>query len=184
VKLGNAELVPDFRTSTRPTDRRVIAVEEDFYNSREAGRNSPPRRSTPATLVREPVSSVAADAMLASMKPRVYSYSKCSTCRKALNFLDSNEVEYDSVDIVTSPPKKKELKDVLARSGLPVKKLFNTSGLSYREGGFGQRLQGMSESDALDALAADGKLIKRPLVVGADYALVGFEEKAYRTRFK
>jgi arsenate reductase len=132
----------------------------------------------------EPVSSVAPDAMLADMKPRVYSYSKCSTCRKALNFLDSNEVEYESVDIVTHPPKKKELKDVLARSGLPVKKLFNTSGLSYREGGFGQRLQGMSESDALDALAADGKLIKRPLVVGADYALVGFEEKAYRTRFK
>jgi arsenate reductase len=85
---------------------------------------------------------------------------------------------------VTHPPKKKELKDVLARSGLPVKKLFNTSGLSYREGGFGQRLQGMSESEALDALAADGKLIKRPLVVGEDYALVGFEEKAYRTRFK
>lgn len=121
--------------------------------------------------------------MLSWMKPKVYSYAKCSTCRKALNFLDSNEVDYESVDIVTHPPKKKELEEVLTRSGLPVKKLFNTSGQSYRDGGFGQRLQSMSESDALDALAADGKLIKRPLVVGSDYALVGFEEKAYRSRF-
>jgi arsenate reductase len=121
--------------------------------------------------------------MLRRMKPKVYSYSKCSTCRKALNFLDSNEVDYESVDIVTHPPKKKELKEVLVRSGLPVKKLFNTSGQSYREGGFGERLPSMSESEALDALAADGKLIKRPLVVGSDYALVGFEEKAYRSRF-
>lgn len=121
--------------------------------------------------------------MLSGMKPKVYSYAKCSTCRKALNFLDSNEVDYESVDIVTHPPKKKELKEVLTRSGLPVKKLFNTSGQSYRDGGFGQRLQSMSESDALDALAADGKLIKRPLIVGSDYALVGFEEKAYRSRF-
>lgn len=117
------------------------------------------------------------------MKPKVYSYAKCSTCRKALNFLDSNDVDYESLDIVTHPPKKKELKEVLALSGLPIKKLFNTSGQSYREGGFGQRLPSMSESEALDALAADGKLIKRPLVVGADYALVGFEEKAYRSRF-
>ena len=121
--------------------------------------------------------------MLGGMKPKVYSYAKCSTCRKALNFLDSNEVDYESVDIVAHPPKKKELKEVLARSGLPVKKLFNTSGQSYRDGGFGQRLQSMSESEALDALAADGKLIKRPLIVGSDYALVGFEEKAYRSRF-
>lgn len=121
--------------------------------------------------------------MLRRMKPKVYSYSKCSTCRKALNFLDSNEVDYEAVDIVTHPPKKKELKEVLVRSGLPVKKLFNTSGQSYREGGFGERLPSMSESEALDALAADGKLIKRPLVVGSDYALVGFEEKAYRSRF-
>ena len=140
-------------------------------------------RSALAATDAESVPLAAGDAMLRRMKPKVYSYSKCSTCRKALNFLDSNEVDYESVDIVTNPPKKKELKEVLARSGLPVKKLFNTSGQSYREGGFGERLPSMSESEALDALAADGKLIKRPLVIGPDYALVGFEEKAYRSRF-
>jgi arsenate reductase len=64
-----------------------------------------------------------------------------------------------------------------------VKKLFNTSGQSYREGGFGERLPTMTESQAIDALAKDGKLIKRPLVLGSDYALVGYDEGSYRKRF-
>ena len=118
------------------------------------------------------------------VKPKAYQYSKCSTCRKALSFFDKQGVEIDAVDIVTNPPTKAELSRVLKLSGLPVKKLFNTSGQSYREGRFGERLGSMSESQALDALAADGKLIKRPLVVGKDYALVGFDEAAYRARFR
>jgi len=118
------------------------------------------------------------------MAPKVYQYPKCSTCRKALSFLEKNGVEFDSVDIVAAPPSKKTLKDALRLSGLPVTKLFNTSGQSYREGKFGERLKTMSEAQALDALAADGKLIKRPLVLGADYALVGFDEAAYEKRFK
>ena len=117
------------------------------------------------------------------MKPKVFQYSKCSTCRKALTFLGKAGVEFDSIDIVSQPPSKKSLKQALALSGLPIQKLFNTSGQSYRDGKFGERLKSMSESQALDALAADGKLIKRPLVLGDDYALIGFDEAAYKKRF-
>jgi arsenate reductase (glutaredoxin) len=118
------------------------------------------------------------------MKPKVYQYAKCSTCRKALAFLEAQGVAYDSVDIVTRPPPKKTLKEALSLSGLPIKKLFNTSGQSYRDGNFGERLKSMSEAEALEALAADGKLIKRPLVIGDDFVLVGFDEDDYRRRFE
>jgi arsenate reductase len=114
---------------------------------------------------------------------RVFQYAKCATCRKALAFLNARSVGYEAIDIVTTPPSKAELARALKLSGLPWKKLFNTSGQSYREGGFGERIAGMSESEALDALARDGKLVKRPLVIGSDFALVGFDETAYRRRF-
>jgi arsenate reductase (glutaredoxin) len=117
------------------------------------------------------------------MKPKVYQYPKCSTCRKALTFLGKTGVEFDSIDIDSKPPSKKTLKDALQLSGLPIQKLFNTSGQSYRDGKFGERLKTMTESQALDALAADGKLIKRPLVLGDGYALVGFDEALYKKRF-
>jgi arsenate reductase len=114
---------------------------------------------------------------------KVYQYAKCSTCRKALAFLAKHDVKYDSIDIVTKPPTKAELARALKLSGLPLKKLFNTSGESYRAGRFGERLATMSEAEALDALAHDGKLVKRPLVLGDGFALVGFDEGAYRERF-
>lgn len=117
------------------------------------------------------------------MALKVYHYAKCSTCRKARAFLDRAKVEYDAIDIVERPPSRQQLKEAWKRSGLPIKKLFNTSGQSYRDGGFGERLPTMSESEALAALAADGKLIKRPLVFADDFALIGFDEKAYRARF-
>jgi len=117
------------------------------------------------------------------MKAKVYQYAKCSTCRKALAYLDRQKVAYDAVDIVSRPPSKKELKQALERTGLPIKKLFNTSGQSYRDGKFGEKLATFSEAEALDALAADGKLVKRPFVLGADFALVGFDEAVYRARF-
>lgn len=117
------------------------------------------------------------------MTTRVFHYKNCNTCRKALDFLDRQEVAYQPIDIVTAPPSTKELKRVLAVTGLPLRKLFNTSGQSYREGNWGERLKTISEADALAALAADGKLIKRPVVLGTDFALVGFDETAYRERF-
>lgn len=121
--------------------------------------------------------------MLGVVKPRVYAYSKCSTCRKALAFLEKRGVETDTVDIVTKPPSKSDLARIQKLAGVPLKKMFNTSGQSYREGRFGERLATMTDSQALDALAHDGKLIKRPLVVGKDFALVGFDEAAYKKRF-
>jgi arsenate reductase (glutaredoxin) len=117
------------------------------------------------------------------VKPKVFQYPKCSTCRKALAFFERQRVEIESKDIVRTPPSKAELARALKLSGLPVKKLFNTSGQSYRDGGFGERLPTMTESQALDALAQDGKLIKRPLVLGSDYALVGYDEASYRKRY-
>jgi arsenate reductase len=118
------------------------------------------------------------------MALKVYHYAKCSTCRKARAFLDGKGITYDAVDIVLQPPSQKQLKEAMKRSGLPIKKMFNTSGQSYREGKFGERLAELSESQALAALAADGKLIKRPLVLGDDFALVGFDAAAYQARFR
>ena len=113
-------------------------------------------------------------------KIRVYHYPQCSTCKKALKWLASHDVAVDLVDIVQHPPSKAELREVLKTAGVPLRKLFNTSGVSYREGGFGERLPNMSEGEAIDALAKDGKLIKRPLLLGKGVALVGFDEQAYR----
>jgi arsenate reductase (glutaredoxin) len=117
------------------------------------------------------------------MAIKVYQYPKCSTCRKALKWLDGHGVGYASVDIVTTPPKKAELLRAL-KSGIPMKKLFNTSGQSYREGGWSEKLSKVSEAQALEALAADGKLVKRPFVLTDDGILVGFDEAAYKAAFK
>jgi arsenate reductase len=116
-------------------------------------------------------------------KPLVFQYPKCSTCRKALAYLNDHSVEYTSVDIVEQPPSKAQLAAAVKLSGLPVKRFFNTSGESYREGNFSERLATMTESDALDALAADGKLIKRPLIIGDDFVLVGYAPYEYEEHF-
>ena len=116
-------------------------------------------------------------------KPLVFQYPKCSTCRKALRYLDEKGVSYEARDISEKPPSQAQLRAALKQSGLPVKRLFNTSGQSYRDGKFGERLAALSESEALDALAADGKLIKRPLVFGDGFVLVGFDQGAYAERF-
>lgn len=109
----------------------------------------------------------------------IYQYPNCSTCRKALKWLDANGVAYRSIDIVAQPPSVASLRKVLKVSGADVRKLFNVSGQSYRQGGWKDKLGTMSEADALAALAADGKLIKRPLVLGEDVALIGFRAEAW-----
>ena len=114
---------------------------------------------------------------------KVYQYPKCSTCRKALKWLDERGVDYQSIDIVERPPSKTALMKAWKASGLPIRKLFNTSGQSYRQGGFKEKLPAMSDAEAIEALAADGKLIKRPLVIGDDFTLVGFRDDAYEERF-
>jgi len=111
---------------------------------------------------------------------RIYEYSKCSTCRNALKFLDQHHVEYDKVPIVETPPTKTELRKMLASIGGNIKKLFNTSGEPYREMKIGARLDSMTESEALDLLAAHGKLIKRPFVLFDESGLVGFKEEDWK----
>ena len=93
--------------------------------------------------------------------------------------LDELAVCSERVDIVTSPPSRATLAEVLDR-GIALRALFNTSGVSYREGNFKERLATLSRDEALDALANDGKLIKRPFVVGDGVALVGFDEARWR----
>ena len=106
----------------------------------------------------------------------VYQYPKCSTCRNALKWLGAHGVEYRAVDLVATPPSREALADLLRRSGLPIARFFNTSGESYRAGNFKERLPKLSEAQALEALAADGKLIKRPILVTDRKVLVGFDE--------
>ena len=112
---------------------------------------------------------------------KVYEYSKCSTCRKALKFLDRHDVTYEKVPIVDTPPTKAELKKMLALQGGNLKKLFNTSGEVYRALKISEKLPSMSESEALDLLASNGKLIKRPFAIAADKGLVGFNEDEWKT---
>jgi arsenate reductase len=116
------------------------------------------------------------------MATKVFHYPNCSTCRKALKWLDAHGVAYEAIDIVASPPNKAELQRAL-KAGLPLKRLFNASGQSYRDGGWGRKIDGVSEAEALAALAADGKLIKRPFVLAGDRTLVGFDEAAYAETF-
>ena len=108
----------------------------------------------------------------------VYHYPACSTCRKALQWLDEHGIAHERVHIVEQPPSRATLARALDH-GLPLRALFNTSGQSYREGNFKDRLPTLSRDDALAALASDGKLIKRPFVSGDAVTLVGFQEAAW-----
>lgn len=110
----------------------------------------------------------------------LYHYPGCSTCKAARRWLEAAGHEIQLIDLVANPPSKASLKRLWKDSGEPLKKLFNTSGQSYRNGGFGEKLKTMSESDALGALAADGKLIKRPILVAPSGAVViGFKAENY-----
>jgi len=112
-------------------------------------------------------------------KATLYHYPNCSTCRKARKWLEANDVEVQLIDIVKAPPTADELSQLWESSGLPLRKLFNTSGQSYRNGGFKDKLKTMGEAESLAALAADGKLIKRPILQAGSVVLVGFSEDAY-----
>ena len=103
-------------------------------------------------------------------------YSKCTTCQRAKKWLDEKNISYQERAIKTENHGYEELKDWLAVSGLPVKKFFNTSGLLYKEMNLKDRLPQMSEDEQLRLLASDGMLVKRPLLIGGDWVLVGFKE--------
>jgi arsenate reductase len=110
----------------------------------------------------------------------VYHYPNCSTCKKAIAWLRANDVDHELVDIVAKPPSRQVIERAAKLAGVATKKLFNVAGESYRAGGFKDKLPTMTDAQAYAALAADGKLIKRPLALGDGVALVGFDEMAWR----
>ena len=107
-------------------------------------------------------------------------YPKCSTCKKAKKLLDEQDISYEDRHIIEDNPTVEELKDWHERSGLPLKRFFNTSGMKYRELGLKDKLPEMSEEEQYELLATDGMLVKRPLVVGDDFVLIGFKEALWK----
>ena len=103
-------------------------------------------------------------------------YPPCSTCQRAKKWLDKHQVTYTSRHIKEANPTFEELQAWHQKSGLPLKKFFNTSGLIYKELKLKDKLPSMTEEEQLKLLAADGMLVKRPLVIGDDFVLVGFKE--------
>ena len=118
---------------------------------------------------------------------KVYEYKACSTCQKALKFLDAHKIKFEKRAIVETPPSKAELQAMLKflkADGGSFKNLFNTSGVQYRELGISDKIKaGLTEAEAIELLAKNGKLIKRPFLIGATFGLVGFKEDAWKNAF-
>ena len=111
---------------------------------------------------------------------KVYCYSRCTTCKKALKWLEENAVAYTPIDIKEDHPDEETLREYHKKSGLPLRKFFNTSGRLYREMELSKRLQDMSEDEMFKLLASDGMLVKRPLLVTEETVLTGFKEADWR----
>ena len=111
-------------------------------------------------------------------------YPKCTTCQKAKKWLDENNIEYKLRDIKLENPGLEELHEWYKLSGLPLRKFFNTSGLLYKSMELKTKLPNMTEEEMLALLATDGMLVKRPLVVGDNFVLVGFKEAEWEARLK
>ena len=111
---------------------------------------------------------------------KVYCYPKCTTCKKALKWLDDNRIAYELLDIKEQHPDEQTLRKLHAKSGLPLRKFFNTSGLLYRELELSKKLPEMSEDEMFQLLASDGMLVKRPLLIADDRVLTGFKEEQWR----
>jgi len=116
-------------------------------------------------------------------KTKIYEYSGCSTCKKALKFLDQKKVSYEKIAIVDQPPTVAELKKMLGYQNGELKKLFNTSGQLYREMKISDKLPSLSEGEALKLLSNHGKLIKRPFLLTEKAGAVGFQEAEWKKLF-
>ena len=114
----------------------------------------------------------------------VLCYPNCSTCKKALKWLDDHQIAYTSRNIKTQPPTAEELTEWHQASGLPLKAFFNTSGRSYQALGLKDKLPGMSPEEQIALLSADGMLVKRPLLVAENTVLVGFRQEQWEQLVK
>jgi arsenate reductase len=110
---------------------------------------------------------------------KFYGYNKCGTCRKAKNFLDEKNISYTNLDITLTPPPKSVLKRAIKAKGL--RKLFNTSGVQYKELGMKDKIGSLTEAEAIDLLAGNGRLVKRPIAVDKDRLTVGFQLDEYES---
>ena len=108
-----------------------------------------------------------------------YGYPKCGTCRKAKKWLETNGLDFQEVNIAENPPTEKELQEMIAVSGLEIKKFFNVSGMKYRELKLKDKLSTMTDEEKISLLASDGMLIKRPIVFGDGRVTVGFKEEEF-----
>ena len=115
---------------------------------------------------------------------KVLVYRKCSTCQRALKWLEQNNINFEERPIVEENPTFDELKEWYGKSGLPLKKFFNTSGNIYKQMNLKDKLGDMSEEEQPKLLATDGMLVKRPLVVGDDFVITGFKESEWEQKLK
>ena len=111
-------------------------------------------------------------------------YPKCTTCQRAKKWLDDNNIEYELRDIKLDNPTLDELVEWYKKSGLPLKKFFNTSGLLYKSLDLKNKLPAMTEDEMLKLLSTDGMLVKRPIIIGAEFVLVGFKEADWNAILK
>ncbi|WP_304340618.1 arsenate reductase family protein [Metaclostridioides mangenotii] len=111
---------------------------------------------------------------------KLYGYSKCSTVRKAKNWLDENNIAYEDIDMVRVPPSREEMENIYITSALEIKKFFNTSGMKYRELGLKDVVKTEQADKLLDILVSDGMLIKRPMLFDGKKVLLGFKEEAWK----
>ena len=115
---------------------------------------------------------------------KLYGYKKCSTCRDAIKFLEASGIEYEWISIRETPPTAETLEHVLNITDYPLRRLFNSSGREYRFLNLKDKLHRMSDAQKIDLLAGNGNLVKRPLLVGDDVALVGFKEDEWKAGLK
>ncbi|MCM3115191.1 arsenate reductase family protein [Neobacillus sp. MER 74] len=113
-----------------------------------------------------------------------YWYPKCGTCRNAKKWLDAHHLSYEEVHIVEHPPNCEVLQDLYQKSGLELKKFFNTSGMKYRELGIKDKMKSATEEELLELLASDGMLIKRPILTDGERVTVGFKEEEFEKMWR
>lgn len=111
-------------------------------------------------------------------------YPKCTTCKKAKNYLDSNNIKYDDRHIKEDNPTKEEITKWVNKYNIEIKKLFNTSGMLYRELGLKEKLPNMTDEEKIELLSSDGMLVKRPLLITDNNIVIGFKENEYEELIK
>lgn len=114
---------------------------------------------------------------------KIWKYNRCGSCRKAVKYLDGKGIDYTPLEILETPPTEDELKEMLGYLDGNIKKLFNTSGVKYREGNYKDIVKNLSADEAIKILSSEGALIKRPFILGENTGTVGFKEEIWDELF-